>query len=276
MTITLDQVNYPDPVLENLAVATWLNSVLGKRFAAHVLTDTSGNEIAVGTKLDTLHADLAALAGYLDGLEGYTDGIETALASILAKIIASPATEATLAAQSAKLPASLGQKAATTSLAVVPASSGFDIVVAPTVTNGAYSAGDIMGALMTFTLTGLANDEPFMLNELQFSFKSAVTPSLLAVILSADPTATTKTDNAVYSLAAADVFKVRAALPVNSLGGYLTDHGTPNTIRLPAINLVMNPVSGTNTFYMLLVDLTGVTLTSTSDLQVRASGMAMR
>lgn len=151
-------------------------------------------------------------------------------------------------------------------------SLGFDVVVAPTVTSGAYSAGDIMGGLLQFDVARSA-DEAFLLNELQFSFKSAVTPSLLAVLFSADPTSTTKTDNAAYSLNAADTFKVRRSLPVNALGGYLTDHGTPNTIALPNINLIMAPVSGQIYFHMLLIDLTGVTLTSTSDLQVRAVGM---
>lgn len=149
---------------------------------------------------------------------------------------------------------------------------GFDVVVAPAVTAGAYSANDIMGGLLTFTVPNVANGGYFLLNELQFSFKAAVTPSLLAVIFSADPSSTTKTDNAAYSLNAADAFKVRASLPVNALGGYLTDHGTPNTIRLPNINLIMKADGATRCFYMLLVDLTGVTLASTSDLQVRACG----
>lgn len=159
----------------------------------------------------------------------------------------------------------------TYSFAMSARGQGFDLTVTPTVSAGAYSANDIMGALMEFD-TGIGSNAPFILNELQFAFKSAVTPSLLAVIFEADPTGTTKTDNAAYSLAAADVFKVRAALPVNFLGGYLTDHGTPNTIRLANINLVMKPATGTSKFYMLVIDLTGVTLTSTSDLQVRATG----
>jgi hypothetical protein len=149
---------------------------------------------------------------------------------------------------------------------------GFDIVVAPTVTAGAYSAGDIMGGLLTFEIPSAPNGGYFLLNELQFSFKAAVTPSLQAVLFNANPSATTQTDNSAYSLHVDDVFKVRRALPVNSLGGYLTDHGTPNTISLPNLNLVMKVDGSTRRFYMLLVDLTGVTLASASDLQVRATG----
>lgn len=150
---------------------------------------------------------------------------------------------------------------------------GFSVTLTPTVTNGAYSAGDIMGGLLTFANVAQAIDKPFVLQEVQFGFKAAVTPSLLIVFLEADPTGTTQTDNAVYSLAAADTFKVVAALPVNSLGGYLTDHGTPNTIRLGNLGIPMKPVSGTRNILALLVDLTGVTLTSTADLRVRVGGV---
>lgn len=149
---------------------------------------------------------------------------------------------------------------------------GFDVVVAPTVTAGAYAANDIMGGLLTFEVPSVPPGGYLLLNELQFAFKPAVTPSLLAVLFNSDPTATTQTDNAAYSLHANDVFKVRRALPVDALGGYLTDHGTPNTISLPNINLIMKVEGATRKFYMLLVDLTGVTLTGTSDLQVRACG----
>lgn len=149
---------------------------------------------------------------------------------------------------------------------------GFDVVVAPTVTAGAYSAGDIMGGLMTFAIPNVMNGGYFLLTDIDFAFKAAVSPSLLAVLFNADPTNTTKTDNAAYSLHASDAFKVRATLPVNSVGGYLTDHGTPNTISLPGINRVLKADGATKNIYMLLVDLTGVTLTGTSDLQVRMAG----
>jgi hypothetical protein len=151
-------------------------------------------------------------------------------------------------------------------------SYGFDVVNSPTVTAGAYSAGDIMGALMTFTVAP-AIDQAVLIQEVQFSFKSAVTPSLELILFNADPVGTTKTDNAVYSLATTDVFKVRASLPINNLGGYLVDHGTPNTIRLGNLALPMKPASGTKDIYALLIDLTGVTLSSTSDLQVRIAGV---
>lgn len=146
-------------------------------------------------------------------------------------------------------------------------------VLTPTVTAGAYSAGDIMGGLLTFSSICPQAGTGLVIQELIFGFKSAVTPSLQLVLFNADPTGTTQTDNAAYSLAVADMGKVIAALPINSLGGYLVDHGTPNTIHLNNMALAVKPTSASTTLYGLLVDLTGVTLSSTSDLQISMLGI---
>ena len=147
--------------------------------------------------------------------------------------------------------------------------AGFDVTVAPTVTNGAYSAGNIMGGLLTFP-TGVGNNETVVVNEVSVMIKAAVTPTLYFVLLTADPTATTKTDKAAYSLNAADAFKVRKTIPVTTL----YDHGTPNEYSSGNVVVVVKTVgSGSDNLYGLLVDATGVTLTSTSDVQVRLSGV---
>lgn len=150
----------------------------------------------------------------------------------------------------------------------------FDVAVTPTVTNGAYSAGDIMGALMTFSGVAPANDSGFIVTGAQVSIKAAVMPNPLTLILfNADPTNTTKTDNSAYSLNAADAFKVIATIPFQTLGVAHFDHGTPNTIRIDNLFIAALPVSGTDDIYALLIDGTGVTLTSTSDVQVRLRGI---
>lgn len=144
--------------------------------------------------------------------------------------------------------------------------AGFDVTVTPTVTSGAYSAGDIMGALMTFP-TG--KNGSAIINDISVMIKAAVTPSLTFILLTADPSATTKTDNAAYSLNAADAFKVRKAIPISTL----YDHGTPNEYSSGPINIVATPAAGDDKLYGLLIDGTGVTLTSTSDIQVRMTGI---
>ena len=144
--------------------------------------------------------------------------------------------------------------------------AGFDVPVTPTVTSGAYSAGDIMGGLLSFP-TGTIG--AVIVNEVQVMLKAAVTPSLNFVLLTADPTSTTKTDNAAYSLNAADAFKVRKTIPVSTL----YDHGTPNEYSSGGVNIIVTPGGGSDILYGLLIDGTGVTLTSTSDVQVRLTGV---
>lgn len=149
---------------------------------------------------------------------------------------------------------------------------GFDEAATPTVTAGAYSAGDIVGGLMTFPVGRVAGGM-IILQDVQVVTKSDVSPSLLLVVFSADPTSTTKTDNAAYSLNVADAFKVRAALPLTALGGINTDHGTPHTIRVGNLGIPIKLGAGSLNLYALLVDLTGTTLGSTSDVQVRLAGV---
>jgi predicted membrane-bound spermidine synthase len=66
---------------------------------------------------------------------------------------------------------------------------------------------------------------------------------------------------------AADAFKLIGSYPVTAT---VVDHGTPNTYVIEDINdVIPGP-----TFYGLLVDGTGVTLTSTSDVQLRVAGVS--
>ncbi|MER9901594.1 hypothetical protein [Mesorhizobium sp. M0130] len=147
----------------------------------------------------------------------------------------------------------------------------FDKVANPTVTAGAYSAGDIVGGLLTFA-AARANDELVVITGAQVISKAAVVPAYTLVLLSADPTGTTKTDNAAYSLAAADAFKVIGTV---SFGTSWYDHGTPNSIRSDGLNIVAAPDAGTKNIYGLLIDATGATLVSTSDIQVRLRGVGV-
>lgn len=144
--------------------------------------------------------------------------------------------------------------------------AGFDLVVTPTVTAGGYSAGDIVGALLTFPV-GINN--AVIINEVSVMVKAAVTSTLNFVLFTANPSNTTQTDNAAYSLNAGDAFKVRKTIPVSTL----YDHGTPNEYSSGSINLVVTPGASDGKLYGLLVDGTGWTLTSTSDIQVRLTGI---
>lgn len=146
---------------------------------------------------------------------------------------------------------------------------GFSVAVAPTVTAGAYSANDIVGGLLNFANCARANDETLIITSVVVALKAAVTSTLTLVLFSSDPTATTQTDNAAYSLNAADVFKA-----ITNLTGFtLSDQGTPNVYELRGLSIACKPVSGARNIYGLLIDGTGFTLTSTSDVQVRLNGL---
>ena len=154
----------------------------------------------------------------------------------------------------------------------VMAGHGFDYAVTPTVSAGAYSAGDIVGGLLTFYV-GDGNSSVVAITGIDVAVKAAVTSSLKLVLFNADPTNTTKTDNAAYSLAAADVFKVITCVDFTTSNALLTDHGTPNTYSLNGQSIVAGTERGNNAIYGLLIDGTGWTLTSTSDLQIRLRGL---
>lgn len=148
---------------------------------------------------------------------------------------------------------------------------GFDSAVVPTVTAGGYSGGDIVGALLDFGNISRVVDEPVMITGAQVVSKAAVLPNWTLMLFNADPTGTTKTDNAAYSLAAADAFKLIKAIPITAI----TDHGTPNSWSIEGLGLVVKPVSGARNLYGLLIDAVGVTLTSTTDIQVRLRGVGV-
>ncbi len=165
------------------------------------------------------------------------------------------------------LPNVVGDTGSVEATPIMPVGA-FDVAVVPATAAGAYSAGDIMGALLEFAGVAQFAGQAVMITGVQVASKVAVNPALTLILFNADPSATTKTDNAAYSLNAADVFKVIAAVPLVSF----YDHGTPNTWRTDGLAIVAKPV-GTS-LYGLLIDNTGVTLASATDLQVRVRGVA--
>lgn len=151
---------------------------------------------------------------------------------------------------------------------------GFSKTATPTVTNGAYSANDIMGGLLEFTV-GSAPSGLVFLHDIQVIIKSNVSPSFLAIVFGDAPTATTTDDNAAYSINTADAFKIAASIPFNDMGGYSTVHAaTIKSFRVGDLGIGPIALVGTK-LYMLLIDQTGVTLTATDAVQVRVSGMGV-
>ena len=108
---------------------------------------------------------------------------------------------------------------------------------------------------------------------------ATVTPALLTLVFDDGRSFTlTKaqmvtrlvTDGGSLALAAP---KVITAIQFTAAGAVLTDHGTPNTYSLNNLNIVCAPDRNTQAIYGLLIDGTGFTPTSTSDIQVRIRGL---
>lgn len=144
--------------------------------------------------------------------------------------------------------------------------TAFNASLTPAVTSGAYVANDIMGGLLSFPV-GRLPTSPVLITGGMVVCKAAVAPALKLMLFNADPTSTTKTDNAAYSLNAADAFKL---IGVIDFGATWIDHGTPNSVSVTGLQIVGTPTA--SIVYGLLIDGTGVTLTSTSDIQVTLSG----
>jgi hypothetical protein len=112
------------PTLGDLAHSAPLCDADGNLKVVAGAAGTLPTGAATSAKQDTqITAEQAILAKIIaaPATEAKQDTGNTSLASILAKIIAAPATEATLAAQSAKLPATLGPKTPALSLSATPA-----------------------------------------------------------------------------------------------------------------------------------------------------------
>lgn len=115
---------------------------------------TEAKQDDIITELQTLNAVDFATEAKQDTIIGHVDGIETLLASIDGKDFA---TETTLAAMSAKLPATLGQKTKANSLAVVLAS---DSDALPASQSGNWSVRAQDGAGNALTSEAIGSDRP--------------------------------------------------------------------------------------------------------------------
>ncbi len=111
----------------------------------------------------------------------------------------------------ALLPTSLGQKAATQSMAVVlPSDTTRGVLqTATTSTSPAYSVNDAIGGKLTFATMTRITGGRCTLTGLSVMCKSvSQTPTISVLVFKGSPTATTATDNAAFSFADADVTRL--------------------------------------------------------------------
>ena len=138
----------------------------------------------------------------------------------------------------------------------------------PTVTAGAYTVGQAVGGLLTFSGLLRSTATTGTLQKALLTFNDTQTPVVDLILFNAAPTATTITDHSTFSLAAADVTKVVGVI-------HITDSSAAGTPTLAqALQLQLPFIVGTAgaSLYGVLVTRAAITLGSTSDVSVALVG----
>lgn len=262
--MSADQLNYPDPLIGNVPVAAEL--IGGKRYPARISVDADGAVVdpATSARQDAQTALLTSIGNYLDGLEGYVDGIEGALTSILAKIIAAPATETTSAAILAKLIASPATEATLASilsaLATVPTRSMDGIITSsvditrPADTT-AYVAGDAWSDSTSaptaggFTLTGAvrASGKSALLTDVLITSSNNI-GGLQGQLYLFDAAVTNINDNAAFAVSDAEIKTLVAKIPFTLEGG-----GNNSHVHIQGLAVGITTVGSANLRFLIKV-----------------------
>ncbi|HQM86702.1 MAG TPA: hypothetical protein PLC01_02500 [Methylotenera sp.] len=131
-----------------------------------------------------------------------------------------------------------------------------------TVTNGAYSAKDVVGGLITFTGALTNGVDTGVLQAISMDLKSAQTGVFVLHLFKSQPSSIA--DNAVFALSAADALLKVASIPVN----WACANGSGSEILSCYLTTGLNiPIESTvGVMYGYLVTDAVLTLTSTSDI----------
>lgn len=145
--------------------------------------------------------------------------------------------------------------------------TGFSIPVTLTVTNGAYTIGDVVGGLITLPSMVSANGKRAMVYSITLAGVTAIPYELW--FLSAD-IATPAADNATFTLVAADTALVRGIVPI-----YASDYFAPasafNVASLRNVGLQVQAGAATTSLYAYL-KATAVTSPGTTQIFLRVEG----
>lgn len=135
--------------------------------------------------------------------------------------------------------------------------------VTPTVSTTAYTAGDVIGAKMTLASLARVAAGSGLIQSVLLHSKSAQTGAVDLLLFSADPSASTFTDNLALALNAADFDKLIGVVHLTDW----TNLGTPSIAQGHGLGIPFKLPAGT-TIYAVLVARATPTLASTSDLKL--------
>lgn len=146
--------------------------------------------------------------------------------------------------------------------------AGFSIPVTLTVTNGAYTIGDVVGGLITLPNMVSANGKHAIINTITLAGVVAIAYNLF--FQSADIIAGTIADGAPYAPAAADGANYRGHVPV-ATPDYAAPASAFNDSTGRGVGLEVQAGAATTTVYAYLVA-TAVTSPGTTTLYLRVTG----
>ena len=135
--------------------------------------------------------------------------------------------------------------------------------VTPTVSAAAYSAGNVVGSLLTFTEIERDTLTGGLIQSVTATFASGVVPTLDVIFFSATPSNSTFTDKAALAVNALDLSLVIGV-------AHLTDPtllgaSSPSVVQAQNLGIVSGALTN-GTLYAVVVTRSAVTLGSTSDM----------
>lgn len=153
---------------------------------------------------------------------------------------------------------------------------GFNVsaTVIPGVQNAAYSSGNVIGGLMTVPFFRKPAQPSAILNNVSVASLGGSTTAITLYIFGANPTASTITDKSAFSLAAADVAKLIATIPI-VLTPAVVGAGTTATFASQQLAVAVQNTDSTPALNLYVVAVVGgsVTPATTTDLIFKFAGL---
>lgn len=230
---------------------------------------------AAMTGTATIKPTFAATAGPIQIVNPLRlfDNSSGAQASIKPASTAPLTTDTALVVGSAQLPSAVGQAAMAASFAVAIASDQSTILVggnaavitqAPAVTVAAYTAGNVIGGLLTFASAARIAAGSGLVQSAVVDAKIALSGQYDLILFDSNPTGSTITDKTALAVVAADFDKI---IGVAHIADW-TSLGTPSLGQAQNLAMPFKLGSGT-TIYGALVTRVTPTFVSTSDVEIQ-------
>ncbi len=134
--------------------------------------------------------------------------------------------------------------------------------VTPTVTNGAYVTGNVVGGLLTLTSVVASAGGQAVVQSVTAAFKSGVVPALDVFLFNDNPNNSTFTDNAAIATDVLDLGKARGAIHVSDFSLAAAATNSVGQAQQQGVPIVLVGTS----LYAVVVSRSSFTATSTSDL----------